>query len=211
MPEPDELDVETAISTIDKAMSYTQPLLRRTEGLTWLLFGLASALFMFSYAWVSEKGLDPHYNLLLLFLVGYAFLSIGPALLTWRIASVMSDAYRLDARRVGATIAILALLLVASNVALWMTLEDTQLNIAMSIVIFGAAPWTGLALAQWSRLSERGRRDTWILGATMAATGFALVYVFRAGATTIDLDMAIFAVTNGAIPAAAGLWRLVRA
>lgn len=205
-----DLDVKTAISTIDKALAYTQPLRRRTEGLTWLLFGFASALFMLSYAWVWEKGLDRTYKLLLIFLAVYVLLSIGPALLAWRIASVMSEDYRIDTKRVAATIGILAVMLVAIDLALWTNLGETRLNIALSIVIFGGAPWLGLGLAQWSRLSDRGRRDTWIVAATMAAVGFALVYALRADASTVDLDMMIFAVTNAAIPAAAGLWRLAR-
>jgi hypothetical protein len=205
-----DLDVKTAISTIDKALAYTQPLRRRTEGLTWLLFGLASAIFPLSYGWIWENGFERHYRLILVWLAGYALLSIGPGLLAWRIASIVSEDYRIDPKRVAATVSVLAVLLVGLNFAFWGLFGATQLSVALNIVIFGGAAWSGLALGQWARLSQTGRRDTWLIGAAMALAGAALVYLLRADTTTVALDVMIFVISMGAIPAVAGWWRLAR-
>jgi hypothetical protein len=204
------MDVEAAISTIDRAIAYTQPLRRRTEGITWVLFGLSSALFVFSYVWIWDRGYDTSYRLMLVWLVGYAILAIGPGLLVWRVASVAGEGYAIDTKRVAAAAILVGVLLVALNYALWGIFGATRLAIALNIVGFGGAVWAGLAIGQWSRLSSTGRRDTCVLAATMALVGFALVYILRADATTVGLDALIFVTTMGLMPTAAGLWRLAR-
>lgn len=207
---PAALDVKAAISTIDRAIAYTRPLRRRTEGITWVLFALSSALFVFSYAWAWDNGFDPTYKLILAWLAGYALLAVGPALLTWRIAGVMSHEYAIDAKRVVATVAVLGALLMALDLALWLTLGESPLTIALTIALFGGAAWAALGVAQWSRMSASGRRDTWIIGGAIAALGFALVFLFGADASTVALDVVIFALSTATAPLAAGLWRLAR-
>lgn len=202
--------MRTAVSTIDRAIAYTQPLRRRTEGLTWVLYGMSSALFAISYVWMWEKGYDYSFRIFFVWLVGYALLAIVPGLLAWRIASIAGEQYSIDARRVATAAVLVGVLLIAVNVGLWSVFGETRLAIALSIVLLGDATWAGLAIAQWSRLSDSGRRDTWVLAGLMAAVGVALVYILRADATTVDLDVLIFLASLCVIPTAAGLWRLAR-
>lgn len=191
-------------------MGYTQPLRRRAEGISWVFFGLASALFAFSYAWLYQNGYDPTFRLMAVWLIGYALFGAGPALLVWRLADVMEPGQAIDGKRVAASIAVLATTLVAANWALWHVLGETQLTVALNISIFGLAPWVGLALVQWPRLSTNGRRDTVLLGAAMALLGFVLVFALDAGVTTVNKDILVFVASNGAIPLFAGLWRLAK-
>lgn len=202
--------MRTAVSTIDRAIAYTQPLRRRTEGLTWVLYGMSSALFAISYVWMWEKGYDYSFRIFFVWLVGYALLAIVPGLLAWRIASIAGEQYSIDARRVATAAVLVGVLLIAVNVGLWSVFGETRLAIALSIVLLGDATWAGLAIAQWSRLSDSGRRDTWVLAGLMAAVGVALVYILRADAATVDLDVLIFLASLCVIPTAAGLWRLAR-
>lgn len=202
--------MRTAVSTIDRAIAYTQPLRRRTEGLTWVLYGMSSALFAISYVWMWEKGYDYSFRIFFVWLVGYALLAIVPGLLAWRIASIAGEQYSIDARRVATAAVLVGVLLIAVNVGLWSVFGETRLAIALSIVLLGDATWAGLAIAQWSRLSDSGRRDTWVLAGLMAAVGVALVYILRADATTVDLDVLIFLASLCVIPTSAGLWRLAR-
>lgn len=202
--------MKAAISTIERAIAYTQPLRRRTEGVTWALFGLASATFAFSYVWIWKNGYDPQYRLILVWLVGYTLVGVGPAMLSWRIASVMDEAYSVDSRRLVASIVVAGIALIGIDLALWSFFGETPLSIALNIVLLPSAVWAALGLLQWGRLSQAGRRDTWILAGVMALVGFSLVFLLGANAATVDLDVAIFAAASGAIPFLAGVWRLAR-
>ncbi len=50
----ERFDVRGAIETIDRATSYDIPLRRRTEGVTWMVWGLATAV-----AFLAFSTLDP--------------------------------------------------------------------------------------------------------------------------------------------------------
>lgn len=227
-PEPGELDVKTALATIDRGFSYTAPLQRRTEGISWILFGLAG-LFLLSYVvFVPSATSENNWRWFLVWLAGYAFLVTGPALLAWRVASVVEARLAMDARRVALSIVVLAVGLVALDYAIWVPLGPSsdekavgRLILALNVVLFGGAAWAALGVAQWMRMSQAGRRDTLVLGATMASLGFALVYILRLELAAFDpahpgfetnrtLAALCFLVAFGLIPLLAGLWRLAK-
>lgn len=227
-PEPAELDVKTALATIDRALAYTAPLQRRTEGIAWILFGLATPLFVFSYLWLMQNGYDPHSRWLLAWLTGYAFLATGPALLAWRVASVMDQAYAIDVRRVALSVVGLAVGLVVVYFGIWIVLGPAsdreaiaRLILALHLVLLGSAAWATLGVTQWSRMSQVGRRDTLVLAAIMTFVSLALVYAFGVDTRSIDADLVggstsenlsgvIFVMAFGLIPLVAGLWRLAK-
>lgn len=227
--EPDELDVKTALATIDRALRYSAPLQRRTEGIAWIFFGLATALFWTSTAWFWQGETVPHYRWVLVFLAGYAFLATGPALLTWRVASVVDQRYAIAGRRVGLAILMLALTLGTAYYAIWIILggsSDTpivaKIILALHIVLFGSAAWVGLAIAQWVRMSATGRRDTIVLAAIMALVALVLLIPLRIEAGGLSTDHpgfqdvmnftgAAFLVAFGLIPLLVGVWRLAKA
>lgn len=229
---PDKLDVKTALATLNRAFDYAAPLERRTEGITWIFFGLVSSLFMFSFAWSwQQAGWEPPalYRYLVAWLAGYAFLATVPALLTWRVAGVVQEGYAVGARRVASSMALLALALVAVYYAIWMTLGESsdgpavaKVILALHIVLFGGAAWAVLGVAQWTRMGRQGRRDTLALGAIMAVACAALMVPLRVEpgglnvlhpAFTIVVNHAalVFVLAFGLVPLLAGLWRLAKA
>lgn len=205
------LDVKTAVATLDRALAYSGPLQRRTEGITWILFGLTTALFGVYYTWLSETGRDPSLRWLAPSFIGYASLCLGLPLLSWRVAGAVISDYVVDAKRVFAGIMVLAVVLIASNFVVWSLLNEyPRFSIAFNGALAEGSAWAILGLAQWSRMSASGRRDTLVLGAAMVVVGFVLLYVFGTEVGTLGANTLVGVIAFCALPMAAGVWRLVR-
>lgn len=204
------LDVKGAVATLDRALAYAGPLQRRTEGITWILFGLSVALLAVTSAWISETGRDPHYRWFALAIAGFALLGFGVPLLSWRIAGAVKSDYVVDARRVVAGILVLAVFLITANWAVWTLFNEYyRLSVALLAALFGGSSWALLGLSHWSRMTQRGRRDTLLLGAVMVLSA-VLLYAFVAEVDSVGPRTLVATVVFSAIPVASGIWRLVR-
>lgn len=203
-----KLGLPDALTTIERALAYDAPLRRRTEGLTWILFGLASALVATSYVSLTAAGVSWS-AFYALWLGVYPLIVLGGALLAWRIPGVLHGGVALEARRiVTGALVLAAVLFVQTEVAWWR--GPSALGSAFGTMSAVVVPWAFLGLVQWSRLSGLGRRLTWAVGGVMAVTAAAALLWVEGPAGEAD-DAFVFALAAGGIPFLAGVWHSLRA
>lgn len=197
----ERLDVRGAIETIDRATSYDIPLRRRTESATWMVWGLVGAIALLvrePMPWL------PWQASLAILTMGWPVVGVLATSAVWRIAALSAPALGPEAKRMSAYAlagsAAIALLFMAA----WVAFATSGSYILLAAAL-GGLPWAFLALVQWPRMSDAGRRLAVTIGVAMVALMLALVVAFGASVPTL-LPPAVV----GGVPFAIGAWHAMR-
>lgn len=214
------LTLQRAVETIDRANRFEEPLRRRTEGVTWMVWGLVTmglALGANHFnLWTYESGLQHRFSqVALLALWGLAWLGLGLALsaAVWRIAGIAAPGIGPTARRSAlASAGALAVGIgVLAGLAVLAGLGQRPLPWSAQMLPIGAAWWVA-GVANLRRMTPLGRRVTMAIGVTIALLAVASALLVGPGygrGTGSEAWMAIAAVTGG-VPFLGGLWQTLR-
>ncbi|HVM46000.1 MAG TPA: hypothetical protein VM582_08710 [Candidatus Thermoplasmatota archaeon] len=194
-------EVRDAIATIERATAYDAPLRRRTEGVTWIVWGLASAVVLLTISALMDlPGWQPPYAALAMWpLIGLAGISA-----VWRIAALSAPALGSDPRRVVRAALLAGAAAVALGTLAWYAYVWTG-TYAVSSGIFAFLPWALANGAQWRRMTDAGRRIAIVAGIVMAIGGPLIASAWPMVPSA--LDILVLAGLLGGVPFAIGLYR----
>ncbi len=201
------LTPEEAAETIEQAQGYEEPLRRRTEGVTWMVWGLVPAGIQLSY----DASLDYIHGfpwwLNPLILLGWALIGILFTYAVWRIAVLDRPGVR-EHRWRSILGGALWLPIVYAGMGLAFVVTDVGWQGAFLPLVGIGLTWLVLGLTNVFKATSIGRR-------TIVAVGAAILLVATTIAILVDLSSAmgrnltqlaaIFA--GGGIPFVAGLWQ----
>jgi hypothetical protein len=168
-----KLSVEQAVQTIARVSAYEAPLRRRTEGVTWMVWGLVTAGLVASGSALERYGVpfsNPVYEL-------YPFLWLAAGIVAtkavWSIAGVSLPPTKEGARRTALAIA----LAIVVTVAVWtVALVAVPISAAPAFILIGlATPWVVLGTINPHRATRAGRLAMIASGAALFATAFAML------------------------------------
>lgn len=197
----ERFDVRSAIETIDRAASYDTPLRRRTEGTTWMVWGLVGAM-----AYLLDEPLPslPWQVVLAILTIGWPVLGVLATSAVWRIAALSRPALGPQAKRLTAYAALGSAAIAILFMAAWITFELSGSYVLTAAALAGL-PWAFLTLVQWSRMSDEGRRLAVAIGIGMVTLLFAFVVALGADVPTLVPPTII-----GGVPFAFGAWHAMR-
>lgn len=206
---------DEALSTIEQTLAHEEGLRSRTEGLTWMIWGLVTAGWTLTYdavAWISRPGVPSA----LLNWVWLPWVVVGGAVVTalWRTAALADPALE-DDRPAGA-------LVVAGwtgfVIALWAALffglvggigfpgtADT-----MGLIVLGVT-WFTFGAVRPVRLTDRGGRVCMLVGLGLFVAGMATAFALgheHPDANAISTVVATL--VGGLVPLGGGLWQALR-
>lgn len=204
---PSTFHVHEAVEAIGRATAYDMPLRRRTEGVTWMVWGLATAV-----AFLAFTTTDPtRFVSWLLMIVLWPLLGIVGTSAAWRIAALSRATLAPQASRMSATaIVIMVALALALVAALAITGGQGPSPLLMASAI-SVLPWASLAVLQWRRMTPGGQRTTVWTGVAMGmATLLLLEFVIVPDGEHFEANMLLSLALMGGLPFALGLWRVFR-
>lgn len=206
-----ELTPEQAAATIEQARGFEEPLRRRTEGVTWMIWGLVPAGIQLSFnaatAYVSHPfpgWLDP------MILLGWPLLGITMTYAVWRIAVLNKPG--LSGHRWRSML----------GAALW--LPAVYASMGLTFMLFGVgwhgaflplvgigATWLVLGATNTFKATPTGRKVLVAIGAIIlgVAVGIAATVDLASDVGT-DLTQLAAIFVAGGIPVLAGLIQSVR-
>jgi hypothetical protein len=202
------LTVEQAVATIEAARQYEEPLRRRTEGVTWMLWGLVTAGL---FASGTALGLVVGFSHPAIALYPFVWLAAGIAgtKAVWSIAGVSLPPTREGQRR-----SLLSILAAAAVVAVAWGVPSALLPEAALppfALLGNAAPWVVLGLLNPHRATGVGRRAMVAAGAGIALVALVTSpLVANAGHAAWDIVTLLGIVAGGGGPFLAGLWQALR-
>jgi len=169
---PQELSLQEAAATIAEARAYEEPLRRRTEGVTWMLWGLITAGVI-----ASGSALELLLPLSHPVYAIYPFLWLGAGVLgtkaVWSIAGVSLPPTREGMRR-----SAVAIILAAATVAVvWLgAIVLVPVSALPAFILLGlGAPWVALGMFNPHRVSRSGRTAMVASGAAMFLAALLMI------------------------------------
>ncbi|HVM45084.1 MAG TPA: hypothetical protein VM582_04030 [Candidatus Thermoplasmatota archaeon] len=203
-----------SIPLLARALSYEDSLRRRTEGLTWAIWGVVMALIFFMYAGMGELGEDggPAWATLL----WVPWVLVGSAL-TWALwrTSALSLAGG-ERRPAGLAVTLAWIGAIVLGLAAMM-LGPRLPNPDHSALVSVGLAWLFMGGTNLFRATPSGRRATLAIGATTLALGLAFSFLLPAPswrAPDAALVRFLQDILRGAAaagpPLAFGLWQALR-
>lgn len=193
------LSAQDAARLIHDASLYEDALARRTEGVTWMMWGLVTPAIFLTYAYAEAAQLPGGWWWHLLW-TPWVFAGVVTTMTLWRSAALERPALRHDGGipyvvRVGAFV-----LIVAAAMAFFP--QDAP---AQPLVVLGLA-WAAMGLLNVMCMSAFGRGLALAAGLSAASAGIALA-AFDAGATA---SLLVATAVTAALPLAGGLYQSLR-
>lgn len=208
--EREALSLSSALETIDRAQAFDAPLRRRTEGLTWMVWGLVVAVIQISFAaadnWFGTEAQWPLWAYPL-FLFGWPSIGIVTTYALWRTVGLASAAAA-ERSRWSILAGALWLPLVYLGWAIVLFLGRGVPSSAMPLLGMGFA-WTLLGAFNVFRATSTGRRVLLAVGAAVFLAGVVTSMVPAQQGGWHLAEVLIIAVGGGA-PFTAGLWQTLR-
>lgn len=226
--ETETFDAEQALATIDETLDRQAALRSRTEGLTWMIWGLVTAGWKLSYdaiAWIARPdGVPEDVVPILTRIPEFSPLTLVPlpwvlagGLVTyalWQTAALTEPALEED-RPAGAWLTTGWSVFV---IVLWATLffglvvpfEFPGTADTMSLIVLGIT-WSTFGWVRPIHLTDRGRRVSVWIGLALLATG--LVSAFAIGVDNPSgnaIATPIATLVGGGAPLLGGLWQTLR-
>jgi hypothetical protein len=203
------LSLEQAVRTIDAARQYEEPLRRRTEGVTWVLWGFVTfALLSFGSALelLRLPFSSPAYYLYPFALLG---LGIAGTKAVWSIAGVSLPATRAGTLRSAAGLALAVAVVI---VVFTLTFYLVPVRAMPAFILFGlGTPWLVLGTLNPQRASRTGRIVMIASGAAMYAATLALLSALPEDHDVGFHLMAVMgAAVGGGAPILGGVWQALR-
>lgn len=197
-----ELNVQGAIDTLEKALAYDAPLRTRGEGLSWLVWGLAFCLV----ALVTSGRVDwPLWVSYAVVIPLWATVALVGTSAVWRLAGIARPALSPSPVKVAIGVAGVAGGLFVLNWIGFAVLNATG-SAAILALVMPSVPWGLLGWVQWSRLSAAGRRATVALGVLMALLFLTYVEFVMTGEYFWDaVGVRVITGIMGGIPIVVGL------
>lgn len=215
-----EMTASQAWATIDEAIRFEEGLRSRTEGLTWILWGLVNAAIFLSYEAVSTlyygagaplaTSADPAQQRSPWWVGGLwvPWIAVGAAATyaLWRSAALSSDAVRdRPPRHALAVVAYVAFIFVGWAIAV-VALPDRAESVYPMLGL-GTA-WIVLAVLDPYRATATGRRVAGVVGVLIISFGVVVALVIPADWHNVSGLVA--ALITGTVPLVAGLWQSLR-
>lgn len=204
--------LRNAMSEIEKAVKYEEPLRQRTEGLTWMIYGLASpAIFLTYHAFYSlVPGPYPtwaNWMALVLWVPWIAAASVTSGLL-WRSAALTAPAIVEDEPSGWVvTAAWLAAIAVAFGGVFALTyLVSRSVAPSAYFLLWLGAAWAIMGATNVYKSSPTGRRVSTIIGLATALVGLAVAL----GTTDDDAATVVAMIASGVFPLLGGGWQATR-
>lgn len=205
------LSPEEAAATIEKAAGYEAPLRRRTEGVTWMIWGLVPAGIQLSFdaAWSyvehSWPGwLDP------VILLGWPILGILMTFAVWRIAVLNQPGVRVHRWR-SVLGAVLWLPVVYAAMGVTFLVSGIGWHGAFLPLVGIGVTWLVLGATNAFKATPTGRRTLVAIGAVILAVAVAIyASVDITSQPGTDLTTLAAILVGGGVPVIAGLWQSLR-
>lgn len=207
----ESLTPEQAAATIEEARGFEEPLRRRTEGVTWMIWGIVPAGIQLSFDAAGDYmthgwpgWVDP------LILLGWPLLGIAMTYAVWRIAVL--DKPGLSRHRWRSLLgAVLWLPLVYAGIGLTVLLFGIGWEGAFLPLVGIGASWLVLGATNAFKATPTGRRVLVAVGAIILAVALGIaasVDITSDLGTDLTQLAAIF--VAGGVPILAGLWQSIR-
>lgn len=200
-------NVHEAVETIGRATAYDMPLRRRTEGVTWMIWGLATAVVFLAFS-----TLDPtRFVSWIPIIVLWPLLGIVGTSAAWRIAALSRATLAPQASRMSTSaIVIMVGLAIALVVSLAVTGGNGPSPPLLASVLT-VLPWAAFAALQWRRMTPGGQRTMVWTGVSMFLAMLAILqFVMVPDAEHAPANLLIAVALLGGPPFALGLWRTFR-
>lgn len=211
-----ELSAREALDTIEEARAYETPLRRRTEGVTWMIWGVVAAGIQLSFSALPSLfrpytgGAQRSYGLVEALVVpSWLLVGILFTVAAWRIASLKAPSLSVRPSR----IAVSAGLFVAILYGVWFLLDLAGLPEAIFPVLAVGAAWLSAGVLDVLHTTETGRRTLVAIGALVTGLGLAALAVFPladvapARGLSYDVTAPVTILVAGGVPFLAGLWQ----
>lgn len=205
------LTPQQAAQTIEKARSYEAPLRRRTEGVTWMIWGVVPAGIQLSFDAVADYapqgGAGWVHPVILL---GWPLVGLLLTFAVWRIAVL--DRPSLSRYRWRSVF----------GAALWLPLAYAGMGLALAISGIGwqgaflplvgiGITWLVLGAANVFKATPTGRRTLLLVGVLVLATALGIAAVLDVESSLgRDVTQLAAIFVAGGVPFLAGLWQTVR-
>lgn len=208
----DDLTAEQAVETIQRAQTYEEPLRRRTEGVTWMIWGLVTVGISLGFASIQEffgsTGAPWWYYPLNLF--GWVLAGGVFTYALWRIAALGTPSLRPRGRRS----ALAGLLWLPLVYAAWglVLLVGPGLHETVIIPASIGITWTFLGGVNAFKATPTGRRVLLAAGLLILVGAAAFAYATAGQPERIrwTAHTAFLIVVAGGAPFVGGLWQSLR-
>lgn len=198
-----------ALATIARTTAFEEPLKRRTEGVTWMVWGFVTAGVMLSQNAVTlALGFHPDRDM---WVVPVLWLLAGVAATTavWRIAAVAKPEAHPGRRSAVLSIAAVVGLLALIWIPAGLLLPDEAQAALVPLTI--GAPWLALGLVNAHRGTTFGRRVMLAIGGLIMLAGLAWApFVPGLAHHGYHHTTLVAALVGGAVPLVLGFWQAVR-
>lgn len=203
------LSPREALATIARTTAFEEPLRRRVEGVTWMVWGFVTA-----GATLSTNAIElvwGYDGVMELWVVPWLWLlaGVGATTAVWRIAALAKpDAHpgrRSALRSIAAVVGLIAAFWVPGSVLIPV---EQQASIVLLTL---AAPWLALGAVNPHRGTALGRRVMLAIGGIIAVAGLAwMPFVAGMGHGGFPQTMLFTALVGGGAALALGFWQAVR-
>ena len=201
------------IPLLTRALSFEDGLRRRTEGLTWAIWGVVLALIFFMYAGLGAAGAEAPWWIALLW-VPWVLVGSAVTWALWRSAALRFAAEGKQPAGALVTVAWIAALVVGlAAMAYGPRLPNPENGALLAVGI----AWLVMGGTNLFRATPSGRRAILVIGAATLAFALALSFLLPApswGAADADLTRFLHDVARAAAaasaPVAVGLWQALR-
>lgn len=212
---------EAAAETIEKARSYEEPLRRRTEGITWMIWGLVGAGIQLTFSAghslfrpyrpeTVHTGTAPWFEPVVI--GGWLLVGMTLTLAAWRVASLNTPRLSPKPKRAVLGGALFVALLYGSW-GLMQWLAGGMPQALFPTLAIGAA-WLGVGALDLFETTPTGRRTLLAIGGIVLAAGVLAALVLPwsglgpdAGRLSFDVTAPITILVGGGVPFLAGLWQ----
>lgn len=204
---PSMFNVADAVEAIGRGTAYDIPLRRRTEGVTWMVWGLATGVAFLAFSTTDPTRFVSWVPIIVL----WPALGILGTSAAWRIAALSRATLAPQASRSSATaIVVMVALFAALVTALAITGGNGPQPLFLASVLT-ALPWAAFAMLQWRRMTPGGQRAMVWTGVAMVMTMLLLMqFVLVPDREHSPQNLLIAVAVMGGPPFALGVWRVFR-
>lgn len=203
----EDLSVEEAVSTIKEAQGYELPLRRRTEGVTWMIWGLVTAGIQLSFDALGEgaRAAWPYWSILIIWPLVGAITTTA----VWNIARV--HAPELQTSRIRSVLVGLAWLPVVYGVWGLLALLGPGLQEAAFPLLAVGGAWLVLGATDLFGTTVLGRRVLLVTSGAILLAGLVVAYLAQGAAHEgWPLAGAAMLLVGGGAPFLGGTWQALR-